>query len=235
MNIMLRKTGGVVFALLVSQAAQARFFWPFNGTQHEKRDTEAFGAARISEGSAHTLHHILNVDGLDINQREVKGATAAKGDTLLLAAVKAGNREAARYLIEQGANPNKLDYAGNSALRVAVASGDKEMVKIIACAGNKHMSLVDQLKHEARKHFGMAKDARDDASLLTYALANGKQDIAHILLEHAHVNPDFKDKATAKSARDLIGKGHDVLLDGEDFVMVLKPETKPVTPQAITK
>lgn len=70
----------------------------------------------------------LIAGGADVNSKE-------GGTTPLITAVRRGNTEAVRLLIDQGANTEMLDKAGNKAIVHAMQKKNKEMVELLENKG----------------------------------------------------------------------------------------------------
>lgn len=85
--------------------------------------------AAAASGDVHALRSQLAAQP----DREVRDAEG--GNTALLGAVAAGHREAARILLEAGADPNAVNKARESVLGLAVANRDHELLRRLLAAG----------------------------------------------------------------------------------------------------
>lgn len=80
--------------------------------------------AAASQGDTIKVVDLLR-RGMDVN------TTDAQGNTLLMIAVREKNRELARFLLDNRANPNKRNRFGDTALLLAALQGDEELVRLL--------------------------------------------------------------------------------------------------------
>jgi uncharacterized protein len=121
--------------------------------------TPLMTAART--GSVATLEALLT-HGAEVDARE-----NAAGQTALMWAVSERHPEAARLLIEKGANVHARSKGGFTALLFAAREGDVESARVLIGAGA-----------------GVDQTAPDGATPLVLAAASGREAVAIFLLEH---------------------------------------------------
>lgn len=106
-----------------------------------------------------TIMRVLVKKGADVNQTDAFDKTP-------LMHVISGNLAQVKYLIENGADPNKMDMAGETVLMMAAKEGQLEMVEFLLDKGA-------NLNH---------KD-RSGQNALVHSLANNHTNISSLLLE----------------------------------------------------
>ena len=93
-------------------------------------DTSGWNALHYAAYSgSHEIVHFLVLRGAD------KDAIAPNWDTPLLLAIRNGRSEAAKALIEDKADLTHRDKNGLTALGLAKAKGEQEIVELLAKAG----------------------------------------------------------------------------------------------------
>ena len=108
--------------------------------------------------------------GVDINAKNESGYTR------LMNEIYKGNAEIVHLLLEQGADPDVVDYDGWTAITRAVAGGHVEMLK----------ALLKKSKVDVNAQYG------NNNTLLSLAVLNGHIDVVKILLEQPGINVDFQ-------------------------------------------
>lgn len=114
--------------------------------------------------------------------------------TPLLVAVKMGQHDVAKYLIDQGANVNKADYQGNCCVHFCATRCDPTMLKILLDAGaNPHAqnAELNNPLHVAALH--QRADSKEWEDLLA-------------LLLFAGCDPN-QENVSRKKATDYVGRG----------------------------
>ncbi len=135
--------------------------------------------ALAAPGGAERVAGLLE-GGLDPNMR------SRIGETLLHEAVRSGNLELVKILVEKGANVNATTPWGATPLMVAAQSEDRRAAEIARYL----------IRRDARIS---AKDRRFGRTPLMWAYMRGNQETAHLLIQHG-ADEDAVDKA-GKTAR----------------------------------
>lgn len=143
-------------------------------------DMETFELAQRTfqlarEGDAASLKRMLAL-GLPANLMN------GKGDSLLMLASYYGHVEAARVLLEHGADPAQRNDQGQTPLAGAAFKGDVEITRLL-------------LKHGAHVN----GRCRDGKTALMFAAMFDRADVIDVLIAHG-ARPDLADHAGMKAA-----------------------------------
>ena len=92
-----------------------------------KERRQRYFAEAATDGNLRRMQ-LLNLAGVSVNSRDGRGAP-------LLLAASEGRLNAVRYLLDQGADLNALDSAGNTALTEATYYGHVSVVKELLLRG----------------------------------------------------------------------------------------------------
>lgn len=83
--------------------------------------------------SIYDLAHRGDLQGLvkrKLSQRDLN-TRSPSGQTVLMFAAVGGYLDLTKYLLEQGADPNAVDFGGNTVLMDLVFKGDVELIKLL--------------------------------------------------------------------------------------------------------
>lgn len=83
--------------------------------------------------SIYDLAHRGDLQGLvkrQLSQRDLN-TRSPSGQTVLMLAAVGGHLDLTKYLLDQGADPNAVDFGGNTLLMDLVFKGDLEMIKLL--------------------------------------------------------------------------------------------------------
>uniref|UniRef100_J3LRK7 Uncharacterized protein n=1 Tax=Oryza brachyantha TaxID=4533 RepID=J3LRK7_ORYBR len=119
-----------------------------------------------SMGKIEVCRYFVEELGFDVNAGCLCGGLAALGFAAL-----SGEVDAVRYLLDRGADPNKIDDTGSVALHCAVKNGYEEVVRLLLSSG-------------ARVDIAVAH-----GTPLHIAVSYGKTGVVKILLDH-HADPN---------------------------------------------
>jgi len=126
---------------------------------------EEFITMLIKQNNIDQIKKLLKNNILDINERDISGAT------LLVKAIELGNNDIATFLVLKGADVN-VGYQGQTLLHRAIKSGNLKILKIL---------IKNGANIEAKNFRGMTP--------LTYAAFIGRPEMLKLLIKHgAKVN-----------------------------------------------
>lgn len=129
---------------------------------------------------------------IDVNQANSRGFSP------LILAIYNNSQEAAKLLLENGANPNAQDVSGNNAIMGAIFKGHNDMVKLLI----DNEANVNQVNYNG-------------ANSLIFAATFGNKDVAKMLLEAG------ADK-TIKDNRNKTALDHATIQENIEMIELLK-------------
>jgi len=191
------------FIQYVSQAAVLAFFILSYTSVQATAYEDLLRAAEI--GDANGVDQMIG-KGMDPNTAD------AKGNTLLIIAVREGHREVVSTLVRRKANANKRNQHGDTALMLASLRGDREIARILIESGGAevkhsgwapiHYAAFQDREHMV--HYLVTKGADKNAlapngyTALMLAARSGHTDAARALLqEDVDINVRSPDGDTA--------------------------------------
>lgn len=159
-----------------------------------------------------------------MNNLQLSDQWINKTDLILLGAAKNGDLEAVNDLLTRGANPNKADHNGFTALNQAARYGHTEIVKALLARGAEHAKARDLLWHAAvssslavvKELLSHGVQPNECPTALVVAVQGGHQEIVLELLAYG-ADPNIPSMFGHVSLDRAFSNGHrmiaNILLD----------------------
>ncbi len=135
--------------------------------------------AKVNAVPAGLREWALSAARIALDEEEITQA-AARGDTALIIAVRQGHTDTARYLLDHGADINRVNRQNESALFVAAELGRTDIIRALLSKGADPNATE---KENRTSSFTVALSTIGRNTVLIKAAQNGQTEVTQILLE----------------------------------------------------